>query len=165
MLVHYRGLIKSEIMLSEAWCTYSTNMHCAFRKKRLLLGKSYRNFTQHFKDTIQMLTLELIIGCQYSVLAHTWALRRLQEEQSLGFQGRWLYWLLLYWSRIVSIGRIGGCWRGCWQYWGVLGQTSHIRAYLCVPDWCHTGHRLYKHIQRILKEMWIDLFVNFFQHL
>ena len=41
-----------------------------FQKKRLLLGKSYRNFTQHFKDTIQMLTLELIIGCQYSVLAH-----------------------------------------------------------------------------------------------
>ena len=53
-------------------------------------------------------------------------------------------------------------WRGCRQYWGVLGQTSHIRACLCVPDWCRTGHCLYKHIQRILKEMWIDLFVNFF---
>ena len=75
-------------------------------------------------------------------------LRGLQEEQSFGVQGRWLlYWLLLlYWSRI------GGCrpywlyWRvlkgcrGCIEvywcvcvYWGVLGQTSHIRCCLCVP--------------------------------
>ena len=95
-------------------------------------------------------------------------LRGLQEEQSFGVQGRCLlYWLLLlYWSRI------GGCrpyWlycrvlKGCrdcievywgievlrcmWApYWGVLGQTSHIRCCLCVP-WLvsHRSPPLYIH--------------------
>ena len=78
----------------------------------------------------------------------------LQEEQSLGgprLVAAILVAVLLYWSRIGCIERMLAC-RGCIEgmpglrsglYWGVLGQTSHIRWSLCVPDWCRTGHRLY----------------------
>ena len=70
----------------------------------------------------------------------------LQEEQSLEVQGRWscsgdgclfiggccigTYWVL------VDARAVLGC-PGCigmpWLYWGVLGQTSHIRPCHCVP--------------------------------
>ena len=70
----------------------------------------------------------------------------LQEEQSFEVQGRWscsgdgclfiggccigTYWVL------VDARAVLGC-PGCigmpWLYWGVLGQTSHIRPCHCVP--------------------------------